>query len=77
MYTIQPGRGYEQASSILGADFDGFMVRDGWAVYRRFTQAVHQTCVAHLLRRCREMMEVAWPAEAKLPRAVKEILQAS
>jgi len=77
VYTIQPGRGYEQASSILGADFDGFMVRDGWAVYRRFTQAVHQTCVAHLLRRCREMMEVARPGEAKLPRAVKEILQAS
>ena len=77
MYSIQPGRGYEQASAILGDDFDGFLVRDGWAVYRRFTQAGHQTCVAHLLRRCREMMEVARPGEAKLARTVKEILQAS
>ena len=77
VYSIQPGRGYEQASVILGADFDGFLVRDGWAVYRRFTQAVHQTCVAHLLRRCREMLEVARPGAAELPRAVKEILQAS
>ena len=77
VYSIQPGRGYEQASAILGDDFDGFLVRDGWAVYRRFTQAGHQTCVAHLLRRCREMMEVARPGEAKLARTVKEILQAS
>lgn len=75
VYSIQPGRGYEQAKAILGADFDGFLVRDGWAVYRRFTQAVHQTCVAHLLRRCREMLEVATPVAARLPRTVKEILQ--
>ncbi len=76
VYSIQPGRGYEQATAILGADFDGFLVRDGWAVYRRFTQAAHQTCVAHLLRRCREMLEVVTPGAAKLPRAIKEILQA-
>lgn len=76
VYSIQPGRGYEQAATILGPDFDGFLVRDGWAVYRRFTQAAHQTCVAHLLRRCREMLEVATPGAAKFPREVKEILQA-
>ena len=75
VYSIQPGRGYEQAKLILGAEFDGFLVRDGWAVYRRFTQAVHQTCLAHLLRRSREMLEVATPAAAKFPCAVKEILQ--
>lgn len=77
VYSIQPGRGYEQAAAVLGKDFDGFLVRDGWAVYRRFTRAEHQTCVAHLLRRCREMMEVARPGEAKLPRAIKAILQHS
>src|ERR1700733_9094149 len=77
VYSIQPGRGYEQAAAILGANFDGFLVRDGWAVYRRFTQAVHQTCLAHLLRRCREMLEVATPGEAKFPLAMKEILQDS
>lgn len=76
VYSIQPGRGYEQARAILGEDFDGFLVRDGWAVYRRFTQAVHQTCLAHLLRRCREMLEVATPGAAGFPRTVKEILQA-
>ncbi len=75
VYSIQPGRGYEQALAILGPGFDGFLVRDGWAVYRRFTQAMHQTCVAHLLRRCREMLEVATPGTAQFPREVKEILQ--
>ena len=31
-------------------DFDGVLVRDGWVVYRGFDGAVHQSCVAHLLR---------------------------
>jgi transposase len=53
VYGIQPGRGFEEAAAILGADFAGVLVRDGWAPYRQFTQAAHQTCLAHLLRRCR------------------------
>jgi len=77
VYAIQPGRGYAQAIGVLGADFDGFLVRDGWIVYQRFARAFHQTCLAHLLRRCREMLEVARPGAAELPRTVKEILQAS
>ena len=51
VYAIQPGRGYEQAVAVLGADFEGFLVRDGLMVYRRFGGAIHQTCLAHLLRR--------------------------
>jgi hypothetical protein len=39
VYAIQPGRGFEQAARVLGADFAGFLVRDGWAVYRRFLHA--------------------------------------
>lgn len=53
VYAIQPGRGFTEAASVLGADFEGILVRDGWAPYRRFQQAIHQTCLAHLLRRCR------------------------
>ncbi len=56
LYTIQPGRGFAEAATMLGADFDGVLVRDGGAPYRRFEQAVHQTCLAHLLRRCRTLM---------------------
>jgi transposase len=56
VYAIQPGRGFEEAATVLGADFGGVLVRDGWAPYRRFDQAIHQTCLAHLLRRCRTLM---------------------
>jgi transposase len=56
VYAIQPGRGFAEAATLLGADFAGVLVRDGWAPYRRFDQAIHQTCLAHLLRRCRTLI---------------------
>ena len=55
VYAICPGRGFDDAATILGADFPGVLVRDGWAPYRRFTGALHQSCLAHLLRRCRTL----------------------
>jgi transposase len=75
VYAIQPGRGFEQAARVLGADFAGFLVRDGWAVYRRFLHALHQSCLAHLLRRCREMILVAGKREAEFPRSIQALLQ--
>ena len=57
VYAIQPGRGFTQAAGILGAEYAGVLVRDGWAPYRQFTAAAHQTCLAHLLRRCRDLRQ--------------------
>jgi len=54
-YAIEDGRGFAQAARMLGADYAGVLQRDGWAPYRQFTHAAHQTCLAHLLRRCRTM----------------------
>lgn len=73
VYAIQPGRGFDEATPILGADFPGVLVRDGWAPYRQFDQAAHQTCLAHLLRRCREL-QTDHP-RARLPRHVQTVLQ--
>ena len=42
-------------ATVLGADVAGILVRDGWAPYRRFAAATHQTCLAHLLRRARTL----------------------
>lgn len=56
VYRIQAGRGYEEAAAVLGDDFAGVLVRDGWPPYRKFPQAIHQTCLAHLLRRCRTLI---------------------
>jgi transposase len=56
VYAIEDGRGFAQAARTLGADYAGVLQRDGWAPYRQFTHAAHQTCLAHLLRRCRTLM---------------------
>jgi len=77
VYAIQPGRGFEQAAAILGEGFEGFLVRDGWSAYRQFGKAVHQTCLAHLLRRCREMREVAGRRGALFPGAIQTLLQSA
>ena len=74
VYLIAAGRGYEQAQSILGAGFDGVLERDGWAPYRRFEHARHQTCVAHLLRRAGEMIADSVAGQAKIPHAVRRLL---
>ena len=57
VYAIQPGRGFPQAAAILGAAYAGVLVRDGWAPYRQFTAAGHQTCLAHLLRRAHDLAQ--------------------
>src|SRR6266852_1433089 len=75
VYAILPGRGYEQSVAILGAEYDGFLVHDGWAPYYRFQFAFHQSCLAHLLKRCREMAQIASPAAQAFPRAVEHLLQ--
>jgi len=75
VYSIQPGRGFAEAARVLGADFAGFLVHDGWVPYEKFQDALHQTCLAHLLRRGREMIEVSSPTAARFPQAVIAILQ--
>ena len=77
VYAILPGRGYAQSAVILGADYDGFLVHDGWAPYYRFALAFHQSCLAHLLKRCREMAQITSPAAASFPLAVRDLLQTS
>lgn len=73
VYAILPGRGFDEAAAVLGADFAGVLVRDGWAPYRQFEQAAHQTCLAHLLRRGRELQ--ADHPRAPLPAQVQATLQ--
>jgi transposase len=74
VYLIAPGRGYEQAASVLGEGFAGVLERDGWAPYRRFADARHQSCVAHLLRRAGELIGDSVAGQAKIPHAVRRLL---
>jgi transposase len=74
VYAIRLGRGFEEAAELIGKDYAGRLVRDGWGPYRRFKKARHQTCAAHLLRRCDELVETARGRGREIPRAVKAIL---
>lgn len=73
VYAIQPGRGLAQAAVVIGQDYPGVLVRDGWQSYRQFTHALHQTCLAHLLRTCRRLL-LDYPNQPFV-HAVKRILQ--
>jgi transposase len=75
VYRIARGRGYTDAAAVLGEGYSGVLERDGWAPYRRFAHATHQTCLAHLLRRCRELLADADRGQAKTPHAVRRILE--
>ena len=57
VYAICDGRGFAHAAAVLGPDFAGVLVRDGWVAYRGFKHAPHQSCLSHLLRRCKELQE--------------------
>jgi transposase len=72
---ILPGRGFAEAAAILGAEYAGWLIHDGLALYYKFLKAAHQSCVAHLIRRCRDMAAVASPAAARFPLAVKQLLE--
>lgn len=74
-YGIAAGRGAEAAAAVLGWDYAGVLVHDGWSAYDRFAQAEHQQCVAHLLRRCQEMLATAVGGAARLPRRIIALVQ--
>jgi transposase len=65
VYTIRTGkgaRGHEAPQDILGPDFDGFLIVDGFAAYTVLDYAKGQ-CNAHLLRRAKDLSEAAAPRE--------------
>jgi len=72
---ILPGRGFDEAKAILGAGYAGWLIHDGLQIYYKFLKAAHQSCVAHLIRRCRDLAAVATPAAAVFPLAVKQLLE--
>lgn len=71
---ILPGRGFAEAAAILGAEYTGWLIHDGLRIYYKFLKAAHQSCAAHLIRRCRDLAAAA-PAAAGFPLAVKQVLE--
>ncbi len=75
-YVIDATRSGAVAEDILGLDYDGTMIHDGWSPYDRFEDARHQQCLQHLLRRCDEMEAAATRGAVRFPRRVAELLRA-
>ena len=73
-YVIDPTRSGAPAVELLGADWSGTLVHDGWSVYDRFTAAAHQQCLRHLQRRCQEMVETAAHGAERFPHAVLALI---
>jgi len=74
-YQIAFSRGFDVPEGILGADYHGQLIHDGWAPYDRFEEAHHQQCLAHLLERCNRLLEVATRGAVRFPRQIKKLLQ--
>src|SRR6516225_7227831 len=75
-YVIDPTRSGAVAEDILGLDYDGTMIHDGWSPYDQFEKALHQQCLNHLLRRADEMAAAATRGAVCFPRRVAELLRA-
>jgi transposase len=69
-YAIDPNRSADALEGVLGRDWDGILVHDGFASYDRFQGAVHQQCCAHVLRRARDLLAAATRGAVRFPRAV-------
>jgi transposase len=75
-YAIDPTRSGAVAEAILGLDYDGTLIHDGWSPYDQFEDARHQLCLNHLLRRADEMAATATRGAVCFPRRVAELLRA-
>jgi hypothetical protein len=59
---------------VLGADYEGFLVHDGARAWYGFLQAFRQTCLAHPIRRCRDMLKILTGGARQFPQAVLDRL---
>lgn len=73
-YVIRDSRGHDVVEKVLGLDWPGVAVHDGWAPYDFLKKATHQQCLAHIQRRCRLILETATRGAVRFPRAVLEFL---
>jgi transposase len=69
-YAIDPSRSADRLEEVIGLDYPGQLLHDGWSSYDRFTAAAHQQCLAHLMRRAHLLAETAAGGAVRFPRQV-------
>jgi transposase len=67
-YAIDPHRKADVLERLIGLDWSGTMVHDGFASYDRFKAATHQQCLGHVLRRVRDLEAKATRGAVHYPR---------
>src|SRR3954468_14750307 len=67
-YAIDPYRKADVLERLIGIDWSGTMVHDGFASYDRFKAATHQQCLGHVLRRVRDLEAKATRGAVHFPR---------
>jgi len=76
-YAIDPQRDADRLEQVIGIDWTGTLVHDGWSSYDRFDCAMHQQCQAHVLVRAKELAAAAVGRAKVFPRQVIKLCQAS
>jgi transposase len=74
-FAIDPRRSADVLEATIGIDWSGAMTHDGYASYDRYVSAVHQQCLAHVLRRAHTLAENATGRAQDFPRQVIEVFQ--
>jgi transposase len=75
IYAIRHSRGHEVPEEILGPEFDGILVVDGWSAYN-VLDCRKGRCNGHILKRCRNLLEQEPSGnDAALLRALMAILR--
>jgi transposase len=69
-YAIDSQRSADVLERVIGVDWSGVLSHDGFASYDRFEGAIHQQCVAHVLRRARDLLASATRGAVRFPRQV-------
>jgi transposase len=72
-FAVDPRRGAEVLGEIIGFDWSGKMTHDGCPSYDRFTDATHQQCVDHGLRRARALAEKQSGSAKRFPKQVIDL----
>jgi hypothetical protein len=57
LFHIDRHRSAEVAQHLLGEDFEGILTTDGYAAYNAVSAKERQTCLAHLIRNCKEIKQ--------------------
>jgi len=74
LFVIRHSRGHDVLEEVLGARWSGEVTHDGLKSYEFLRRARHQQCLAHLVRRAKELLEATAGPARRFPRAVLDLL---